>query len=408
MLTAADAGAQYWTQLADFPYPVYSPYGFSVGQRYFSGGGVTDIVPLALVDSLYEYDPNLDQWLQRTPLPGLTRYGTRGFSIESEVKGYVVCGWHNNIPQVQLADLWEYDPLADSWAQKADFPGPPRYSLVSIGTSTKAYAGLGYNPWYNDWYEYDPVADAWTQKTSFPGTPRQAANAFVLNDQVYVGMGSTSVGAGTAIFFDDLYKYDPATDTWTQMASLPALPRCGSYHFSSCGLAYIIGGVGFDSLGVQHVFTDMWRYDAALDEWTSLPDFPGASMNTGTSFNISSSGFVGFGGTGFEPFSWVPDSLTGEFWEYKGCGITTDVEPITDLPPSILCDGVNITAHWSDVSSFERYALFDASGRVVRSGSVHSGDRSLTLSVRDLPAGVYSFALMSGVTRPASNLVLMR
>ena len=146
--------SQFWTQRTDFPYAVYSPYGFSIGDRWFSGGGVTNIVPLALVDSFYEYNSSTDVWMQRAALPGLTRYGTRGFSIPSTGKGYVVCGWHNNIPQVQLDDLWEYDPIADSWAQKAGFPGPPRYSLVSVGTSTKAYAGLGYNPWYNDWYEY--------------------------------------------------------------------------------------------------------------------------------------------------------------------------------------------------------------------------------------------------------------
>lgn len=399
--------AQYWVQHADFPYPVYATYGFSVGERYFSGGGVTDIVPLALVDSFYEYDANLDQWLARTPLPGLTRYGTPGFSIGQTNKGYVVCGWHNNIPQVQLNDLWEYDPLTDTWTQKADFPGPPRYSLISIGTSTKAYAGLGYNPWHNDWYEYDPVTDVWTQKTDFPGTARQAANAFVLNDQVYVGMGAATVGAGTAIFFNDLYRYDPATDSWTQMASLPALPRASSYRFSSCELAFIVGGIGFDSLGVQDVFTDMWRYDAVSDAWSQLPDFPGVSMNTGSSFNISSSGFVGFGGTGFQPASWIPDTLTGEFWEYKGCGFSTAVAAPEVPAPSVIVNGDGIVAFWDQPGRFDRFQLLDGAGRMIAERAI-AGGRSIRLGSGAPANGIYFVRLTRGGTGPVVRVPVMR
>ncbi|MBP7514913.1 MAG: hypothetical protein KA791_10220 [Flavobacteriales bacterium] len=377
-LFAGTAYPQDWIQRADFPYPVYAPYGFSIGGRYFNGGGVTDIVPLALVDSFYEYNAGLDLWQHRTALPGPARYGTHGFSIGETNKGYVVCGWHNNIPQEQLSDLWEYDPGTDAWMQKADFPGPPRYSLVSIGTSTKAYAGLGYNPWHDDWYEYDPITDTWTQKTSFPGGARQAANAFVLNDEVYVGMGTANGGLGTGTFFDDLYRYDAVSDTWVQLASLPALPRANSYSFSSCGLAYIVGGIGFDSFGVQDVFTDMWQYDAALDSWTQLPDFPGTPMNTGTSFNISSSGFMGFGGTGFETASWVPDTLTGEFWELKGCATPTEIADPGPSSAAAWSNGQDILARWNATGTYDRFEVFDALGRLDRTGRI---ERSTALRV---------------------------
>ncbi|MFZ1686703.1 MAG: kelch repeat-containing protein [Flavobacteriales bacterium] len=399
--------AQFWGQLTDFPYPVYSTYGFTVDERIFSGGGVTDIVPLALVDSFYEYNSSTDTWMQRAPLPGLTRYGTHGFNITSTGKGYVVCGWHDNIPQVQLDDLWEYDPIADSWDQKANFPGPPRYSLVSVGTSTKAYAGLGYNPWYNDWYEYDPASDTWTQKTSFPGTARQASNAFVLNDQVYVGMGASSVGNGTSIFYNDLYRYDPATDSWTQMSSLPAPERASSYQFSTCGLAYIVGGIGFDQFGNQGMFNDVWAYDGANDQWSPLPDFPGVPMNTGTSFAIAGSGFIGFGGTGFEPFSWVPDSLTGAFWEYKLCEIISDVEPVVAHEFQASVNDEAIVARWDPAIPYDGFLLCDATGRVVFDGDI-SDSSSLRIPLDGRPAGVYLLQVTRNGMGPVVRLIVQR
>ncbi|MEO8068188.1 MAG: kelch repeat-containing protein [Flavobacteriales bacterium] len=394
-LGPAVANAQVWSPRTDFPYPVYSTYGFSIGERYFSGGGITDVVPLALVDSFYEYNSSTDVWIQRTALPGLTRYGTHGFSIPSTGKGFVVCGWHNNIPQVQLNDLWQYDPLADSWTQKTDFPGPPRYSLVSIGTSTKAYAGLGYNPWYNDWYEYDPATDSWAQKASFPGTVRQAANAFVLNDQVYVGMGATSVGGGTSIFFNDLYKYDPISDTWTTVAPLPASPRASSYQFSTCGLAYIIGGIGFDQFGLQTMYNDVWTYDGSLDQWTQLPDFPGLPMNTGTSFAIEGSGFIGFGGTGFEPFSWIPDTLTGAFWELKICEIISGAEETGGRELHAALNGGELVAQWDPAAPYDTYRLLDAVGRVVQQGRITDHGR-LRIKADRSAEGVYLLQLLHG------------
>ena len=398
--------SQFWTQRTDFPYAVYSPYGFSIGDRWFSGGGVTNIVPLALVDSFYEYNSSTDVWMQRAALPGLTRYGTRGFSIPSTGKGYVVCGWHNNIPQVQLDDLWEYDPIADSWAQKAGFPGPPRYSLVSVGTSTKAYAGLGYNPWYNDWYEYDPATDVWMQKASFPGTARQACNAFVLNDQVYVGMGASSVGNGTSVFYNDLYRYDPPTDTWTQMTNLPASARASSYQFSTCDLAYLIGGIGFDQFGNQTMYNDVWSYDGTTDQWAQLPDFPGLPMNTGTSFSIAGSGFIGFGGTGFEPFSWVPDSLTSAFSELKLCEvISTSIEEQNGMELQASWSGDAIVAQWDPSHPYDAYRVYDATGRTVRSGRVEQEGRS-TIPLDPAATGVYLLHITRNGNGPVVRVML--
>lgn len=375
ILIVTGISGQFWTQRADLPLPVYAPFSFSVDDRNYVGGGALSVVPLDLTDQLFEYDPSQDEWTPRAPLPGSTRYGTPGFSIQGMGKGYVVCGWHDNIPQVQLADLWEYDPVMDQWTERSPFPGSPRYSLVSVGTTNKAYAGLGYNPWHNDWYEYDPVADSWTQKASFPGDERQACNAFFLNGSVYVGMGTTNVIGGTAVFFNDLFRYDPLSDTWTQVSSFPGIPRASSYYFSTCDLGYIMGGIAFDLSGSQAVLTDFWSYDPVNDEWAQLPDFPTDIMNTGTSFAINGSGYLGGGGTGYQPDSWVVDSITPAFWEYKSCDVTGLNEGAANIGGlrSFVLDGM-LQLSWEPIAEKVTIILRDIAGREISDKVVTWGD----------------------------------
>ena len=55
-------------------------------------------------------------------------------------KGYFGTGYDGSN---KLSDFWEYDPTANSWTQKADFPGGARYDAVAFGVSGKGYIGCG-------------------------------------------------------------------------------------------------------------------------------------------------------------------------------------------------------------------------------------------------------------------------
>ena len=45
-------------------------------------------------------------------------------------KGYFGTGYDG---ANKLNDFWEYDPTANNWTQKADFPGTARYDAVAFG-----------------------------------------------------------------------------------------------------------------------------------------------------------------------------------------------------------------------------------------------------------------------------------
>jgi N-acetylneuraminic acid mutarotase len=53
--------------------------------------------------------------------------------------------------------MWEFDPVANSWARITDFPGTARYSAVAFSVGSKAYIGFGYDGQHrNDLWEFNP------------------------------------------------------------------------------------------------------------------------------------------------------------------------------------------------------------------------------------------------------------
>ena len=84
-----------------------------------------------------------DTWIQKSDV-GYTasngptaRYAAVAFSIGT--KGYVGTGWDGGLRK----DFWEFDPVSNSWTQKADFGGTARSLAVGFSIGTKGYIGTG-------------------------------------------------------------------------------------------------------------------------------------------------------------------------------------------------------------------------------------------------------------------------
>ncbi len=80
-----------------------------------------------------------------------------GFSIGG--RGYIGTGYDGSSFK---KEIWEYDPVANTWAQKADFGGTARANAVGLSVGSKGYIGTGYgidgsySP-YPDFWEHDIV-----------------------------------------------------------------------------------------------------------------------------------------------------------------------------------------------------------------------------------------------------------
>ncbi|GHN02161.1 hypothetical protein WSM22_36500 [Cytophagales bacterium WSM2-2] len=122
-----------WTKKADFPDVARQfALGFAIGSNGYIAGGFTDLS--ASLYTIYEYNPSLNQWNQKTSMSNQVSmdYPT---AFASSSKGYV---------GGPLKQLWQFDPVANTWSRKADLPGEVRIGMAfTIGTN--GYMGLGYN-----------------------------------------------------------------------------------------------------------------------------------------------------------------------------------------------------------------------------------------------------------------------
>ena len=184
----------------------------------------------------WQYNQPTDTWTKKATLPGVPRSSASSFAING--KGYLGLGTNDNTV-VDLNDWWQYDPTADRWTQKGNFAGNSRDGAAAFAVDGEGYVVSGFHGTGNGGeygrtvWQYDPVADHWTQKASFPGTARVhavAANGTVGGVDVgfVVGGNLSTDGPG------DSWSYDPAHDTW---ASLPM--GGGGLHWEAAG--FVIG-----------------------------------------------------------------------------------------------------------------------------------------------------------------------
>ena len=110
-------------------------------------------------------------------------------------------------------DFWQYEPLTDTWSQKANFAGTSRYGATGFGIFPNAYLGTGYDNtlnYTNDFWEYNYFNDSWVQVADFIGTPRANATSFAIGDRGFLGTGYD----GQTL--DDFYEYTPILSVKSQ------------------------------------------------------------------------------------------------------------------------------------------------------------------------------------------------
>jgi len=299
----------FWTQKADFGGDArYFGSGMAIGNKGYIGLGSTSSSPSN--NDLWQYDPATNTWSQISDFTN-DRIYSACFSIGNI--GYVCsgCYWDGTSgtqPFVFYQDMWAYDPATNSWTQKAGFPGGGRNGAFGFEIFGKGYVGMGLhrentgaNTYYNDLYEYDPATDQWTQKASLPGSTRSYCINFSIGKHLYVGLGVSNVTQ----YILDIWQYDTETDTWTQMNNFPGPARKYASCFVIGSKAYIFGG-----MDASQYFKDLWEYDPILDTWTQKEDLPSDPRYSAIGFSINNKGYIG---TGYAPSA---GGVTDELWEY--------------------------------------------------------------------------------------------
>lgn len=171
----------------------------------------------------------------------------------------------------------KFDPDTQTW-ENLSAPPFQMHHFQAVGYDGKIYVMGAFTDGYPDEnpipniYIFDPVADTWTAGPEIPADRRRgAAGAVVHNNEFYIVAGIQNGHTDGHVTWLD--KYNPATDTWTQLADAPRARD----HFQAVvldGKLYAAAGRR-SSFATNEVFqlteAAVDVYDIATDTWTTLP-----------------------------------------------------------------------------------------------------------------------------------------
>lgn len=206
-----DPATNKWKAVADFAGGTRQfATSFVVNDRAYVGLGYNGV---NYFQDFYEFDPSsgtTGKWSEIATFIGGKRQGALSFTIGN--KAYVGFGKSNSTGSTK--DLYSFDPaggagkgtwsrieFADGFDQDA-FPARAYGLALVINGKSYIIGGEG----RSDVWEYDPGANSWTEKASFPSA-RGFAAGFVVGTTGYFGTGSGTGSGGT----DDFWGFDPGS-----------------------------------------------------------------------------------------------------------------------------------------------------------------------------------------------------
>ena len=241
------------------------------GDRFYIFGGREN--PQIL--DTYNYLQN--EWTQSasTPLPFNHFQAT-----EYQGLVWVIGAFRNNsFPNEQPAEyVYVYDPANNIWIQGPKIPAERRRGssgLVEYQGKFYIVGGntIGHNGGYVAWFDmFDPETGTWTALADAPNA-RDHFHATVVDDKLYVAGGRLSGGPGGtfAPLIETVDVFNFTNSTWSSLpasGNLPT-PRAGTSTVTFQGNVLVIGGEGngqaYDTVEQLDPATNLWTEIASLN-----------------------------------------------------------------------------------------------------------------------------------------------
>jgi len=241
-----DPAADRWTKKKNMPQPAHHNAVVGYNGKIYVFGGAVQRKPGGPtqypIDNSWEYDPAADSWRALAPMP-LRRMAAA--AVESGGKIFVIGG----------AGPWpglENEPLGGE--------APAR--IVDAN------------------HMYDPAANTWTPRQTLP-TPRTHMFVGAVNGRIYViggRVGTMQVVTGSTT--DLVEEYDIAADRWGAVKLRMPTPRDGGTVGVYQGRIYVAGGQSITAIS-NSVSRALEAYDPATNTWSILPTVPLARHGQG-------------------------------------------------------------------------------------------------------------------------------
>src|ERR1043166_6587907 len=279
-----------WKKGAPFPEPDEELYGVTVNGKLYAIGGWGEGKARGVN---YEYDPVGDKWTKKTSMPKPAHHAALaaangkiyvfgGFVAPEKAPLPIGAAWQ------PIDDVWEYDPVADSWKALAPLPGK-RGSAVAVeafgkihviggattveGSKASFFTFMGPCDVLSENVVYDPATDKWESRKPM-SVPRNHAYAAAVNNKIYVIGGRTGHAfIMSASNTDTVEEYDPANNMWSVPKERMPTARSGGACGTDGHRIYVAGGE-VTTKQLVGAFRAIEAYDPAINSWMTLPPMP--------------------------------------------------------------------------------------------------------------------------------------
>lgn len=260
-----------WDIAASSPIDRFEGPGAVVNDKLYVFGGFFN-GELKATQRVDVYNPVTDNWTRLADMPIAVTH------LNAAVDGQTIWfagGFQGNHPGPVIDDVWKYHVTSDTWSRGPSLPeARGAGALVRLGEELHYFGG----------YEADrdtSAGDHWvlsleggtTWKPAAPlPNPRGHLGGAALGGKIYA-IGGAYGHDSKPVDVDAVHAYDPTTNTWKAVASLPT-PRS---HFEPGttildNRLLIIGGRSkqMGQIGLR----DVTEYDPATNTWIALPSLP--------------------------------------------------------------------------------------------------------------------------------------
>lgn len=246
-----------------------------------NGGAPSDSAKPACVDPGGPTGPTPDP---RADTAGVLAPDGRTFLVFGGDTDVPICG---GVPgHTHVGDTWLLDTGCGTWTQIATSAAPAARSRHSMaldaargrallfGGRTRAGTSGPYTL-FNDVWAFDFATSTWSEIAAAGAapTPRSNAAAVVSGDKLVVFGGSTSTSGLSFTPQNDTFVLDLTTSTWTKLTPAGGLPAARLFHSMaadpSAARVYVHGG-GDANAFVGPFFTDLWALDLDTPAFTDL------------------------------------------------------------------------------------------------------------------------------------------
>lgn len=169
----------------------------------------------------------------------------------------------NAVLALSVTKCWKYDIDTDAWSM-IESPQKQAIRCATFTIADKAYVFGGLEETIdatNTLQCYDPETGKWTYRAPMPSTPRWDAVAFVWKDKAYLAGGKDADDFWKNTVYNELWEYNPVTDSWRKMASLPEGIHSDGGYALRLGDKFFFPSFSF--LGAQ-------VYDPILNSWSTF------------------------------------------------------------------------------------------------------------------------------------------